>query len=354
MATLKIMNSILRDDLQRLISDNKNLFSSFREQKIFITGGTGFIGKWLLYSFCYANDELRLSCELVVISRNPEKFIQDNPYFKLRQDIYFIESDVVLSHPNKLPKCDYYIHAATDVADPSGATDYLSIMDVNTKGTTNILEAARLVGAKSVLLLSSGAVYGVQPTQLNYFTEEYNGAPSSTDVKSAYGLGKRYSEWLSSLYHSKYSLNVISARCFAFVGPFLPLDKHFAIGNFINDAIHGRDINIDGDGTPLRSYMYATDLVKWLLVLMLNGKSATAYNVGSDQAISIAELAQLVSDVVNPSSKIHIAKTPAPDTPPARYIPSIQKSYQELGLSIDTTLTNAIERTAHWAIEEKK
>lgn len=343
------MNTVLEQDLQRLISDNKLIFESFKEKKIFITGGTGFIGKWLLHSFCYANDNLGLGCNLVVVSRDPGKFIRDNIYFSTRSDITFIASDVVALSVDDLPHCDYYIHAATDVADPLGSIDYAAIMDVNTKGTTIVLEAARIAKASSVLLLSSGAVYGVQPQNIACIPEQYTGAPDSTNVKSAYGLSKRYSEWLAALYSSKYHLRVVSARCFAFVGPFLPLDKHFAIGNFINDAIHGRDINIGGDGTPLRSYMYATDLIKWLLVMLLNGRGGEAYNVGSEEAVSIAQLAHTVADVVEPQCQIHIAKKPDPTVSPARYIPSIQKASDELGLSIEVSLTDAIMKTACWA-----
>lgn len=106
---------------------------------------------------------------------------------------------------------------------------------------------------------------------------------------------------------------------------------------------------IQGDGTALRSYLHAADLALWLWTLLLKGHSGTAYNVGGDEAVSIAALAQRVCAVLGSSSRVEVAKTPVPGAPVQRYLPELGRIAQQFGLRPHISLDQAILRTADWA-----
>jgi nucleoside-diphosphate-sugar epimerase len=135
------------------------------------------------------------------------------------------------------------------------------------------------------------------------------------------------------------------ARLFAFLGPGLPLDAHYAAGNFVRDALGGGPIRVLGDGSPYRSYLYPTDMAAWLLAVFARGGDSRAYNVGSDEAISIAELAAQVARLAGPGVEVARARQPKPDAIPERYVPDTSRITEELQVRRRVSLANAIERT---------
>jgi len=198
------------------------------------------------------------------------------------------------------------------------------------------------------LLVSSGAVYGRQPADLDRIPEEFMGGPDLWNPRSGYAEGKRAAELLCAIENAVGKLSARAARCFAFVGPHLRLDAHFAIGNFIGDALAGRPIHIRGDGTPVRSYLYMADLAVWLWTIALSPTASGAYNVGSEHPVSILETAQAVAAACAPSCSIQVSARAQPGVLPHRYVPRTTRAAQELSLRERVTLNDAISRTAAW------
>lgn len=335
-------------DLDHVFDAVGSRWERLRGHRILLTGGTGFIGKWLLASFLYANRRLGLSAHIALLSRNPEIFLNTFPELVGAGEVEWLFGDVRNLKPEDVQNCSFAIHAATDVAGASSASD---VLDTCITGTGRVLDALSVGETpRRMLLLSSGAVYGRTMPDASAISEEWSGAPDPLEPTSAYGEGKRVSELLGAMTASRRpGLEVAIARCFAFVGPHLPFNKHFAIGNFISSGMCGKDIHIQGDGTPLRSYLYAADLAHWLWVMLFDAPSGRAYNIGGDERLSIAELAHRVNYVLGSKGKVFIAQQPRNGVIPQAYIPSIDRIANELGLIPTVGLDDAILRTANWA-----
>jgi nucleoside-diphosphate-sugar epimerase len=319
-------------------------WQSLAGQKIFMTGGTGFVGKWLLATLLDADAAFNLDCRITVLSRNPASFVKDWPAMAGR--VAWITGDVRDFRIGS-ERQDVIIHAATDVAAQPSPQE---VFDTCLEGTRQVLALARTSGARRLLLLSSGAVYGPLPPGMTHVPETHLGAPDPLSVASAYGEGKRVSELLVAQAGLN-GLDVHIARLFAAVGPHLPLDKHFAVGNFINAAMKGEAILVGGDGTPFRSYIYAADMAAWLWAVLIRGQSGRAYNIGAEESLSILALAHRVAEVLK--AKVDVRRTCAllPDHAPQHYVPLTRRAITELSLSTPLGLNDALRRTARWYVE---
>jgi len=341
----------ISEEFERILAPIHDIFDELRGKRLFLTGGTGFFGRWLLESVVWANQKYGPNIEVTVLSRNPNKFKESAPHLAKDPAIRFNAGDI---RNFIFPKEDFshIIHGASTTAEETfRGQDPLVKFNTIVEGTRRILDFSVECGADRFLYLSSGSAYGQQPPEMTHMLESYCGAPMTTDLnfdRSALGEGKRAAELLCTIYSYKYRIETIVARCFSFIGPHLPLDIHYAIGNFIRDGILKQPIIVQGDGTPLRSYLFAVDLAVWLWTILLRGKAGQAYNVGSDQAVSITELAALVSQCFSPASEFQILKKTIIGQPIDRYIPDIQLAKRELGLMVYTSLQNAIEKTVEW------
>ncbi len=337
-------------DLDHVLAHTGALWEELRGRRLFITGGTGFFGCWLLESFAAANDRFGLGAEAVVLTRNPDAFRAKAPHLAAHPSVRLHGGDV-RNFAFPAGEFSHVIHAATESSASLNAARPLLMLDTIVEGTRRTLDFAAHCGRPKFLLASSGAVYGKQPPELTHVPEEYAGAPDPLDPASAYGEGKRLAEHLCALWHREYGIDAKIARCFAFVGPHLPLDAHFAVGNFIRDALAGGSIKVNGDGTPCRSYLYAADLAVWLWTILFRAAACRPYNVGSGESVTILETARAVAESAGlPPSAVVVAGAPS-GQPPARYVPDVSRAAAELGLACRIPFGEAVRRTLrfHWA-----
>ena len=303
-------------------------------KRIFITGGTGFFGK-SIFDYWSRKPRFLNNVEITVLSRDPEAFCMNYPDISRQCGLHWVKGDIRTFQVNG--KYDYIVHAATTIDLQNTNEMYSSIID----GTNNLLSFAKVCGAKKILYVSSGAVYGPRTS------------PASENDEclpvTAYGKGKLQAERM--LLDS--GLDVKIARCFAFAGRHLPRTIHYAIGNFIQNCLDGKPIVINGDGTPLRSYMYADDLVEWLFAILDRGKNGRVYNVGSDKALSIRELAASVRSILGVKNEIVVKGKPDSAKLPSVYVPVIERAKYELGLELKTSIESSIRRMAGLSERER-
>ncbi len=335
------------EDLDHVLAHTRELWAEARGASFFITGGTGFFGLWLLESFTRANDALALGMRAVVLTRDPAAFARKAPHLATRADLGFVPGDM-RSFAFPPGRFAYVIHAATDTALPAPGADPVEVKNTIVEGTRRVLDFAAQAGVRKFLLTSSGAVYGAQPADLTHLPEDYTGRPDPAAPGSGYGLGKTISEELCVERARRDGYECKIARCFAFVGPHLPLDAHFAIGNFIRDARRGGPLRVAGDGTPMRSYLYAADLAVWLWTLLFRAPAGRPYNVGSDDDRSIAAHAQCVRGLCGIESPVQVARPRDPAEPVRRYVPAIGRARDELGLRVWIPEEEGIRRTLAW------
>ncbi|MFH0934614.1 MAG: SDR family oxidoreductase, partial [Pseudomonadota bacterium] len=282
---LKPASALPEQDLSHILNHTEDVFRLLAGKRLFITGGTGFFGIWLLEALAAANARLDARISVTVLSRDPDKYLAGHPH--LAGGCEWLKGDV---RDFVFPRGEFshVIHAATSTDARFNAAEPDEALDSIVNGTRRVLEFAEQAGTGNLLFTSSGAIYGTQPPDLERMPEEHMGGPDVTDPDSVYAEGKRAAELQLAIAARRTGLNAKIARCYCFVGPHLPLDWHFAIGNFIRDALAGQELVIRGDGRPLRSYLHAADLVIWLLTILVNGKRMRPYNVGSEEVCSIA------------------------------------------------------------------
>lgn len=283
---------------------------------------------------------------VTVLSRQPSLFLSEYAEFTNLPWLDFIQGDVQQAHT--LPyerQYTHIIHAATDSTigpQLSPLARYQQIVD----GTRNVLDYAVKTNVNRFFFTSSGGVYGKLLPDMQQVNETYMGELDASNPDNTYSIAKREAEHLCALYANQYGLDYVIARYFAFVGEDLPINVHFAVGNFIRDALFKQAITVNGDGSAIRSYLAQEEMAAWTLALLENGQSANIYNIGSDAAISIKSLAHLVGHLIAPEKPVHIVGEPI-DGVRSYYVPDITKIKKYHGLAVSVSLENAIVKAAN-------
>lgn len=345
---------IITEDVRGVLARSQSLWADLQGASIFITGATGFFGTWLLETLLAANREFSLGFHVLALSRDPDQFALKSPHLAYDQSVTWLAGDLRdFAFPTS--PLTHVIHAGAESSMNSISRDPQATFDVCVDGTRRVLAMAIEKRVQRLLFISSGAVYGQQPEGISQLPESFAGGGESRPCEDAYAEGKRAAESLCGSAAGDARLpHVAIARCFAFVGPHLPLNTRFAVGNFMRDALGGRPIEVKGDGTPFRSYLYAADLAEWLVTILLRGRSGVAYNVGSDEAISIRALADRVAAVARDvwparhGVDVVVSRSPTVGRQPSRYVPCCDRARDELGLRAVTPLDTAIRRTLIW------
>lgn len=342
-------NSIRRDCEEAVVDDVPSL-AKIRGSCILITGGTGFMGTWLAEMVAFLNDSHDFNTELVLLSKYPQAFIAKAPHLAKREDIRLMECDI--RNLKELPKeINYVIHAAGTPDNRLHASDPIRTMETITKGTEAILNASvGLQEMKKLLNISSGLVYGQQPLGQEAIPENSGGGPDCGSIVSVYAEAKRFAETMCSAYRSLYKMNIVTARPFAFIGPYQLLDKPWAANNFIRDGLNGGPIRILGDGETVRSYMYPSDMAFWLLRILVDGTVGLAYNVGSPHGITLQQLAEKIANNFRTKPKI-FSKVGTDAQRRSRLVPDVALAQKNLGLSVKVDIDEALKRTLSWYAE---
>ena len=336
----------LEQDLDNILQQAAQIWPKLRGARLFITGGTGFIGCWLLESLRHANRHLDLGVQATVLTRDPQAFRNKAPHLADYPEFQFIAGDVC-NFETPVGEFTHLIHAATEASAELNETNPRRMFDTVIQGTRRTLDFAVEKAVDRVLFLSSGAVYGNQPWEMERVAENWIGAPSCTDPRAAYAEGKRAAEMLCAIYKKQFGAKIAIARIFALLGPYLSLDIHFAAGNFIRDAMQGKSVIVKGNGLPCRSYLYASDLTAWLWHMLLRAEPGKPYNVGSDESMSIRDLAQRVARVLG-NGEYQVLGAHDLGWNPGRYVPDTSLIGHDLGLYRTVSLDEAIYRTALW------
>lgn len=347
------MNSVIDADRKHILERSGDLWEALRGARIFVTGGTGFVGTWMMEAFAAANEAYHLQAKAVLLTRDPVRFHNRAPHLAKAPSLEFVTGNAT-SFTAPQGSFDYIVHAATERSFEPDAARPLGILEPDLIATRRVLDLAVSSGARRFLFTSSGAVYGASASTLERVPENYSGAPDVLEARGAYGESKRVSEFACTSYARLHGFDAVVARLFAFSGPHLPLDEGYAIGNFVRDVLQGRNISIAGDGTARRSYLYAADLAVWLWTLLIRGTAGRAYNVGSPDAVTIQELADTVAQTLAPGTDVSVARSPVPGAAPSNYIPDTTRAQQELALRAWIDLPDALRRTHAFYLETQR
>ena len=329
-----------------LLSRLRTCFTDLNDSRILLTGGSGFVGKWMLQTAKIAQENSAIKIELVVPTRRLSANHVQTAIAIGCPNVSWVEGDF-MNNQLDLGHIDMIIHAATPASAQLNAENPAEMLRINVEAMESVLRYAS--DNKLLLFTSSGAVYGTQPQSVSHIAEGNVEPKPPTEQLNAYAQGKQIAEQMFREAGKNGQCSPIISRLFAFGGEYLPRDTHFAIGNFIQNALDRQPIAIQGDGRARRSYLYGADMATWLWSALAHGKTASPFHIGSEHSVSILELAQTVAtvsgEVLNYIPEITVAKEIDLSESVHQYVPANSETRTALRVSEWTSLAEVIRRT---------
>lgn len=330
-------------DLGQVVEQVGLRWATLDGARILVTGASGFVGGWMLDSLAEARRARRLGTQVVLVVRDRTRLLARRPWVEEADWVEVIESDVRDARVEG--RLTHVIHCASAASAAENRDDPTGVSDLIVRGTSRVMGIARAAGAGRVLHLSSGAVHRSPATHPSLEPEVASRGAAVT-AADLFAHAKRLAEALALREGPGAATSVVAARCFALLGPGLPLDGAFAAGNFVRDLLAGGPIVIAGDGRAIRSYLHAADLAAWCWVLLLDAPGGSAWDVGGTEEVSMRELAERIA-AHRTGVRVEVRGTVGHGTTD-RYVPDVRPAAKALGLTPRIGLDEALERMIAW------
>jgi UDP-glucuronate decarboxylase len=354
---------LLDEDLDAVCSDLKAEFGAMSGGRLLVTGGAGFLGYYLVQAVLHWNDTRAAGnkIDLVVYDNYARGVAPWLEELSVRDDLQLRRHDMIEPLPKDMGHFDYIVHAAGIASPIYYRAQPLKCIDANINGLRNLLDyavAERAAGRplKGFLFYSSSEIYGDPAADAIPTPETYRGNVSCTGPRACYDESKRFGETLCVVYAKHEGVPVRMARPFNNYGPGLKITDGRVIPDFARDVFAGRDIVMLSDGSPKRTFCYATDAITGYFKVLARGRDGEAYNIGIDSPeISMAELAELTvraaADVCGYRGKVVLGRSSETDylvDNPNRRCPVIDKARSELAYDPKVTIEDGIYRSLIW------
>ena len=285
---------IVTEDVDRVIN-NDLPWEEFRGKTMLVTGASGMIPSYVLYTLLALNDKKDMGMKIIALVRNRSKAEAILGDIIDRDDVEFLVQDVCepLGYTEKI---DYIFHGGSAARPALHKSSPTSTIKSNITGTFNLLDRAVKDGAKAFVLMSSSEVYGTVPEGIDKIREDCYGAVNTLDPRSCYSEGKRAAETISACYQAEFGIKVLTPRFAHIYGPGLQLNDGRVQADFAANVMRGEDIVMNSDGSSVRAYTYVGDAVAGVFYALLKGDDI-AYNIAdNDSIISIKELAEFFTE----------------------------------------------------------
>jgi UDP-glucuronate decarboxylase len=357
------LQDLLRDDLDTLCTDLQSEFGQMGGGRLLITGGGGFLGYYLIQSVLHWNDTRAAGARIKTVvydnyARGVPEWLEA---LRKHPDLELVKQDMILPLPADMGHFDHIVHAAGIASPMYYRAQPLKCIDANINGLRNLLDyavAERKAGrpVKTFLFYSSSEIYGDPAADAIPTPETYRGNVSCTGPRACYDESKRFGETLCVTYAQHEGVPVKIARPFNNYGPGLKITDGRVIPDFAGNVLAGRDIVMFSDGSPKRTFCYATDAIAGYYKVLVRGGDGEPYNIGIETPeISMAELARTVIEAARQlfgyQGKVVLGKAQEADylvDNPNRRCPVIRKAREQLGYAPRVAIEDGVRRSLIW------